>query len=1067
MILLLALLQAQTTGTRLLREPTISATQVAFAYANDIWVVGRDGGQARRLTSFPGTESRPAFSPDGKWIAFTASYGGNPDVYVVSADGGEPKRLTWHPCADAVAGWTPDGANVLFFSGRDGVPVGTVRLWKVPVAGGNETPLPVASAGSASLSADGTRLAYQHIVKWQDAWRNYRGGQAQPIWVVNLSDMALTKVPGPVSNNDNPAWVGNTVYFISDRDLARNVWAWDASSNQVRQVTHSKDFDVSTLAAGGGALVYERGGWIYTLDPATGQSKQLDITAAGDFAWDMPRWVDVSKQLSHASLSPTGQRALFEARGEIITVPAAKGDARNISKSSGTADRAPAWSADGKRIAWFSDAGGEYGLMVGDQDGLGEPRRIAIPKATFYYDPQWSPDGKYIAFTDEARNIVVVEIGSGKVTRVDGDTYATPERATVPQWSPDSRYLAYAKRLESQLLAVNIWSVADGRARQVTDGMSDAKSPTWDASGKYLWLLASTDVGPATAWLEMSAYERHVRYSIYAVVLAKNTPSPFLPESDEEKAAPPDSAKAAEKKDAPVTVAIDWDGLGRRIIPVPGVPARTYSSLTAGTTGVLFYTEDVENQPAPTLHRYDLAKRAAKPLLSMAASYSVSRDGKKLLYQSTDGWSIVPTEQDVRPGEGKLTADIQVWNDPRAEWAQIFREAWRFQRDYFYVPNVHGNDWTKIWEMYSPLVPYVAHRSDLSHLLRLLGGEVSVGHSFVFGGDEPEVKEVPLGLLGADIAEENGRFKVTKLYDGESWNPGLDGPLTIPGAQVAVGEYILQVNGVDVRGGNFYRYFEGTTGKQTVLRVNSRPVLEGSRTVTVVPVSAAQDGALRTASWVEGNRRFVDSASGGKLAYVWLPNTGGEGYVNFNRYYFAQQNRPGAIIDERFNGGGSVADYFIDIMRRNVWGFFNNPVGERKSWTSPAAGIWGPKVMLVNESAGSGGDMLPYMFKSGKLGTIVGTRTWGGLVGIWDVPPLIDGGLMTAPRGGFYNLNGEWDVENIGITPDIEVEQTPKEMAAGRDPQLERAVAEAMKQLAVWKSPLKGEPKPPVRALRP
>lgn len=1066
MLLLLALLQTQSATTKLLRDPTLSATQVAFAYANDIWVVGREGGAARRITSFPGTEERPAFSPDGRWIAFTASYGGNPDVYVVSASGGEPRRLTWHPGPDLVAGWTPDGTRVLFHSGRDNPPVFVPRLWTVPLEGGTETPLPIASAMSASFSADGKRLAYQHTVRWQEGWRNYRGGQAQPIWVVTLADMALTRIPGPVSLNDWPVWIGNTVYFVSDRDLARNVWAWDAGTNQVRQVTHHKDFDVTTLSGGGGALVYEQGGSLHLLDPATGQSKPLAITAAGDFSWEMPRWVDVSKQLTNASLSPTGQRALFEARGEIVSVPAAKGDARNISRTPGVADRAPAWSADGKKIAWFSDPGGEYALMIGDQDGLAEPRRIPIPKATFFYDPSWSPDGKYIAFTDAGRNLLVVDVATGQVTRADGDTYAHPERATVPVWSPDSKYIAYAKRLESQLLAVYIWSVADRRAHAVTDGMADAKSPAWDAGGKYLWLLASTDVGPATAWLEMSSYERHVRYSPYVVLLARSTPSPFLPESDEEKAA--DTSKAGAKKDSTVTVTIDWDGLENRILAVPGIPARPYGALKAGAAGVVFYTEDVENQPGATLHRFDLAKRAAKLFLPSVQGYSLSRDGKKLLYQAADGWGIVGTEGEVKPGDGKLALAVSVWNDPRAEWEQIFRESWRYQRDFLYVPNVHGADWNRIWEMYSPLVQHVAHRSDLSHLLRLLGGEVSIGHSFVFGGDEPEVKPVPIGLLGADIAEENGRFRVTKVYDGERWNPGLNAPLAAPGAEVRPGEYILQVNGVDARGpGNFYRYFEGLAGKQVVLRVNGRPTLEGSRAVTVVPVGGDKDAQLRTAAWVEGNRRWVDSASGGKLAYAWLPNTAGDGYVNFNRYYFAQQNRPGAIVDERFNGGGSVADYFIDIMRRSLWGFFNNPVGDRKPWTTPAAGIWGPKVMLANESAGSGGDMLPYMFKAGKVGTLVGTRTWGGLVGIWDVPPLVDGGAMTAPRGGFFNLNGEWDVENIGVTPDIEVEQTPKEMAAGRDPQLERAVAEAMKQLAAWKSPLRGEPPPPVRALRP
>lgn len=1062
-------------STRLLREPTVSATHIAFAYANDLWVVSKAGGEARRLTSFPGTESHPAFSPDGRTIAFTASYGGNADVYLLPAGGGEPRRLTWHPGEDQVRGWTPDGQRVIFATTRDGAPGGQPRLWSVSMNGGMEAPLPMRQAANGSYSPDGKRIAYEPVLRWQHEWRNYRGGQAQPIWVVDLASWSLTKIPGPVSVNEQPVWLANTIYFLSDRDLAMNVYGYDVGSGQVRQVTSHRDYDVKNLGGGGGSLVYEQGGNLHLLDPATGQSRKVEITARGDFPWAMPRWVEVGKQLTHASLSPTGQRALFEARGEIITIPVAKGDTRNLTRSPGSADRVPAWSGDGTKIAWFSDASGEYRLMIGDQDGLAKPREIPIPKPTFFYDLSWSPDGQRLAFTDAGRNLWVVEVATGKLTRADGDTYAHPERSLVPVWSPDSKWLAYAKRFETQFLAVMIWSVADGRVRQVTDGMADATSPAWDAGGKYLWFFASTSLGLNTGWLDMSSFEKHVQRALYLAVLAKDTPSPLLPESDEERGdtttAEGEKGQKGEKgekgKDSTVTVRIDFDGLEQRVVAVP-VPFRNYTSLKAGTAGVVFYTESVENQTGGTLHRYDLAKRETKPFLTGVQSFVLSKNGKKLLYRSADAWSVVATEGEPKAGEGKLKTEVSVWNDPRAEWRQIFREAWRYQRDYLYVTNLQGADWNRTWQMYEPLVEHVAHRSDLSHLLSLIGGELTLGHSFVFGGDAPEIKPVPIGLLGADLAEENGRYRISRIYGGEAWNPSLKPPLAAPGVTVAAGDYVLAVNGVEVRAGeNFHRFFEGTAGKQTVLRVNSRPSLDGARTVTVVPVGPEDDFSLRTAAWVEGNRRFVDSASGGKLAYVWLPNTSTEGYTYFNRYYFAQMDRQGAVIDERFNGGGFIADYFIDIMNRRLKGFFNNPVGERKPWTAPQAGIWGPKVMLINESAGSGGDMLPYMFKLEKIGPLVGTRTWGGLVGIWDVPPLVDGGLMTAPRGGFFNLAGEWEVENEGVTPDIEVEQTPKETVAGRDPQLERAVQEAMRMLAQWQSPLKAEPAAPVRVRRP
>jgi tricorn protease len=1063
-------------GTRVLRQPTVSATQIAFTYAGDIWVVDRNGGDARRVTSYPGVESNPQFSPDGKSIAFTGDYAGNPDVFVVDAGGGQPRRLTWHPGPDLVRGWTPDGKAVVFATDRENPRGDRLRLWSVPVVGGFEQPLPLPPMNRGMYAADGRRFAYEAITQWDIEWRNYRGGQNRPIQIFNFADSTVAAVPWDGSKDTWPAWLGNAVYFISDRDWGANVWRYDLAGGPgaLTQITHYSDFDVKTLGAGGGVLVYEEAGYLHLYDPANHSDKQLVVNVRGDLPWAAPRWIDAARYADAVSLSPTGKRALIGARGEIFTVPAEKGDVRNLTQSAGVADRAPVWSPDGKQIAWFSDASGEYRLMIGTQDGLTAPREIRLEHPTFYYDPAWSPDGKYLAFTDAGRVLWVVDVASGKVTRADGDNYAHPDRSLVPAWSPDSRWIAYAKRLTTQFRALMVYSLADNRARQLTDGLSDAGNPTWDASGKYLYFLASTEYGLGSGWLDLSSYDRRNRQAVYLAVLAADTPSPFLPESDEETgdttaapAATPASKgppRAAASADT-TRVRIDFEGLGQRVLDL-GLPTRAYTDLQAGAAGVVFVSEAVENQPGVTLQRYDLKKRKAEPFLSGVTLFSLSRDGKKLLYRVQDQWGIVATEQALKPGDGRIAVELRMRLDPRTEWQQIFREAWRFERDYLYVPNLHGADWNAVYGMYQPWIEHVGHRSDLTYILDLLGGELTLGHTFVGGGDYPPVDTVSVGLLGADIVAVGPRYRITRIYNGEEWNPGLKAPLRAPGVKVRPGDYLIEVNGVDLTTAtNLYRPFEGMANRQTVLRLNDRPTRDGSWTVTVVPVPSETE--LRTQAWVADNRRLVDSLSGGRLAYVWLPNTADDGYTYFNRYYFAQQNRPGVILDERYNHGGFIADYFVDLLNRPLRGYFNNPVADRKPWTEPLTGIFGPKVMLINEMAGSGGDMLPYLFHQMKLGPLVGARTWGGLVGIWDVPGLIDGGGITAPRGGFFNADGQWDVEDQGITPDIPVEATPQQLLTGHDTQLERGVAEALRLLEANPVRLKPEPAPPVRVRRP
>ncbi len=1071
--------------TRLLRMPTVGATGIAFAYANNIWVVGRQGGVARRLTSFQGATSNPHFSPDGRAIAFSAEYAGNIDVYVVAAEGAEPTRLTWHPGADLVQGWSHDGTAVLFTSSRaTWAPTAAPRFWTVPAAGGVEAPLPLPRGYQGKISADGTRIAYRMNSSWDEERRNYRGGQNRPIWIVDLKTFDLVSPPWTDSKDVDPAWVGDTVYFISDRDGVANVWAYDTRAKTLSQVTRFTDFDVKTLDAGAGVVVFEQAGAIHEFDPAAGRERVVPITATGDFPWMMPRWEDVTNRMAHVGLSATGKRVVAEARGEIFTIPVEKGDVRNLTHASGSAERDPAWSPDGKWVSYFSDRSGEYALVIEAQDGLSPPRVVALDHPKHYYTPSWSPDSKKIVYTDTDLKVWVMDVASGKAKVIGQDPWMVPERTLDPAWSPDSKWVAYASRLNTLYRAIVVANVETGETHQVTDGLADAMHPVWDASGKYLWFLASTDFGLGSQWLDMTSYDHDENFGLYLAVLKKGEPSPLLPESDEDTgiASAPARDEPGGAPRAAVTVAIDFDGLPQRILSVRGVPERQYSKLHAGVAGAVYYLEAPagRGERGSTLHRYRLQERKAAAFVTGVAEYDVSADGKKLLYRTPGANDAAPgaaprraarqppalfvVDADKEPpqaGKGRLEVSLRMHLDPKEEFRQIFDEGWRNQRDYLYVPNMHGADWPAMKTMYGQFLPYVMHRSDLNYLLDMMGAEIAIGHSYVRGGDMPEVPEPLGGLLGADFAIEDGRYKIVRIYDNESWNPDLRAPLAAPGVDVAVGDFILAIDGAELRApDNIHRLLDGTADRQTVLTVNRRPTMEGARRVTVVPV--ANEQGLRTRAWVEANRRLVDTLSNGALAYVYIPNTGQPGYTSFNRYYFAQQDRQGAVIDERFNGGGSAADYIVDVLQRDFDGYFNNVAGTRMPFTSPSAGIWGPKVMIVNEMAGSGGDLMPYMFKRRKIGPLVGERTWGGLVHTADTPPFVDGGTMIAPRGGFLSRAGAWAVENEGVAPDIAVENWPKDVIAGHDPQLERAVEEALRLLKAHPPErLTTEPPPP------
>ncbi len=1085
---------AQNHQMSLLQSPTVSKAQIAFAYGGDIWIVGREGGEAQRLVTGMNRLQNPIFSPDGTLIAYTGEYDGNVDVYVVAAAGGEPRRLTYHPGADQAVGWTIDGKRVLFNSHRDS-PNDSGRLFTVPVEGGFPTEIPLAMAEDGSYSPDGTHLAYMPVFQWEPDWKHYRGGQTTPIWIADLSDSSVVKIPRENSNDKNPMWVGKTVYFLSDRNGPVTLFAYDTGTQEVTEVIKNDGFDIKSASAGPDAIVYEQFGTIHLFDLKKHTSKPVEISVAGDMPQVRAHFVKVAtathSEILNANISPTGARAVFEAHGEILTVPAEKGDIRDITQTTAVEERDPAWSPDGKSIAYFSDESGEYALHIAPQNGIGAVRKIDLGKPpSFFYTPTWSPDNKKIAYSDKRLNLWYVDLDHPTPVKVDTDRFDSPLHEFDVVWSPDSKWLAYTRQLQSTLRAAFVYSLDTGKATQVTDGMSDVLYPNFDKNGKYLYFTASTDMGLSTGWLDMTSDAHPVTRSVYVAVLRKDLPSPIPPESDDEKAAEEskepkkagvdvdayaatdqaagdaqksDQAKEEAKKPEPVKVTIDFDGLSQRILSLP-IPAQNYVGLSTGKEGILYLQQaelvsvpgDGGGPPAVTLQRFDLKTRKTDKLLEGISTFAISFDGEKMLYQQQKKWFIAAADKPPAPGAGQLkTDDMEVHVDPRAEWKQMYHEVWRIERDFFYDPHYHGLNLDVAEKTFAPYVNDVMSRDDLNYLFAEMLSYMSVGHMFVRGGEQPDDPHVQVGLLGADYSIENGRYRFQKVFGGENWNPQLHAPLTQPGVNVKNGEYLLAVNGRDLHAtDNVYSFFQETAGKQTVIRVGPNADGSGGREVTVVPIP--NENQLRHLDWIEGNRRKVDELSGGRLAYVHLPDTAEGGFTNFNRYYFSQVGREGAVIDERYNHGGQLADYIIDYLRRPVMSLVETREGE--TYSEPVESIYGPKVMIINQFAGSGGDAMPWYFRKAGIGPLIGHQTWGGLVGIGGYPVLMDGGGVTAPRWAIYGLKGEWEVENHGIVPDVVVDMDPKLVREGHDPQLEKAVEVELDLLK--KNPPKTYPKP-------
>jgi tricorn protease len=1082
---------AQPEQVLLLRKPSVSRTQIVFSYAGDLWIVSREGGDARRLTSGIGKETDPVFSPDGTLIAFTGEYDGNQDAYVVPATGGVPQRLTYHPGSDEVVGWTRDGKSVLFRSQRNSYSFGFHRLFTTPLTGGMASEVPLPRAEEGSYSPDGSHMAYVPVMQWQRAWKRYRGGQTKRIWIVNLSDSRVEEeIPRENSNDFNPMWVNDTVWFLSDRNGTVGLFAYDCKTKQVRSVVSGNSFDIKSAGAGPDSMVYEEFGSIHLLDSQSGRDKRIDIRVAGDLPEVRAHFQKVEpKRIGFSGISPSGARAVFGARGEILTVPAEKGDIRNLTNTSDVAERDPAWSPDGKSIAYFSDESGEYALHVRDQNGMGEVRKIDLGRPpSFYYSPVWSPDSSKIAYTDKRLNVWYVDLAKKTPLHIDTDTYAGPFQILSPSWSPDSKWIAYSKQLRNHLHAIFVYSLDQQKHFQITDGMSDALYPCFDNQGKYLYLTASTDAALSVGWLDMSSLNRPVTRSIYAVVLKKGDPSPVAPESDEEKSVAKDkdtangkdaSAKDADKdktkekdhdkKEKPVSVEIDFADIGQRIVSLP-IPARNYNRIVVRKPGEVFLVEgplvdpiDFDPVgPSLILHKFDLKTRKVEKLMEDINSFDLSFNGEKMLYRRKDQWFIAPAAkpgaEPPKPGEGgPLKLDtLEVYVKPRDEWKHMYRQVWRDERDFLYDPGLHGLDRAAMEKKYEPYLDSMASRDDLNYLFEEMLGNITIGHMFVGGGDRPDTKKIKGGLLGADYNIDHGRYRFAHIYGGENWNPKLRAPLTQPGVEVSAGEYLLTVRGRELRApDNIYSFFEETAGQSVILRVGPNPDGSGSREVTVVPLEDETD--LRNLSWIEDNRRKVDQMTGGRVAYIYLPDTYSGGFTNFNRYFFAQVDKDAAIIDERFNGGGDIADYIIDYLRRPLLSYWTMREGE--DITTPLEGIFGPKVMITNEMAGSGGDAMPWLFRKAGIGPLVGKRTWGGLVGHYTNPQdLIDGGFTGTPNLAFYTPQSKWEIENHGVDPDVDVELDPAQWRQGHDAQLEKAVQVVLELMKKNPPPVRKRP---------
>jgi tricorn protease len=1064
--------------TKLLRYADVSKDAVVFSYAGDLWTASRQGGAARRLTSGAGDKLYPKFSPDGKWIAFTADYDGNPDVYVMSSDGGEPKRLTFHPSADTVLGWTPDGKNILFRSDRISTPPQrTTRLFLVSLQGGLPKVLPVPRGDLTTFSPDGNKIAYLETSQENRTWKRYRGGWSLPIAIYDLKKNTYEELPKASGMDMFPMWHGNTIYFISDRDGVMNLFGYDLATKQTKKLTDYKEYDIKWPSIGPDAVVYENGGLLYEYNLQNGSARNIPIEVRAEDLEARPEFKNVTKNIGSFGLSPSGVRAVLEARGNVFTVPAEHGNIRTLTTEHSTMHELnPAWSPDGKWIAYLSDKTGEYELYVRPQMG-GQDTRVTTDGGVYRYGPVWSQDSKKLLYWDKLHKLWWIGVDEKKPVQVDQGGYADIADGS---WSPDSLWIAYSKTDRRGAGQMYLYSLDQKKTTTVSNGFYNDTNPVFDPDGKYVFFLSQRYFFPSVGQLDQR-FNYYSTDGVFALTLKADEASPFKPQSDEEKAgekdkdkkeeksgaAKKDDAKATKdskeeakkdekKEEAPKPIQIDLAGIENRVAPAP-IASGIYANLAA-RKGKFFYLAqppearaagtEQDEAPRNILHVYDLEKREDKELLTGIDGYDLDQDGKKVIYKAGPVYGIQDAEPGkAKAGQGKLDlGGLQVHIDPREEWKQIFHEAWRIERDFYWDPAMTGHNWEQIGKRYEALLPWVAHRTDLNYLIGEMIAELNTSHTYVGGGDQPQYPHISVGLLGVDFEAHDGYYRIAKIYPGENWSEATRSPLTEPGLKVKPGDYLIAVNGQEAKSSqDVYAYFQNLAGKTVTLKLNSKPSNDDAWEISVKPTG--NENGARYLDWIDANRKRVSEATGGRIGYMHVPDTAIAGVIQFDKAFNAQLDKDGIIVDERDNSGGQIPDFYTEKLKRQLLALVAPRDTNDIPW--PPVAIYGPKIMIVNELAGSGGDAFPWFFHREKIGPIVGERTWGGLVGIGNAQPLRDGGFVTAPGFGFWSTDngGEWVVENHGVDPDYVVPQRPDLVVSGHDPQLEKAIELAKQAL--------------------
>lgn len=1040
---------------RMLQYPDVSKTHISFTYAGDIWVVPKTGGTAYRLTTAKGVEGFAKFSPDGSQLAFSGNYDGNTDVYVIPILGGLPKRITHHGMSDRVVDWFPDGKNLIFASSRESGKQRFNQFFKVSKDGGLAEKLPLPYAEFGSVSPDGRKIAFTIRTRMFRTWKRYLGGMAADIYVFDFDKMTSENISNHIANDEIPMWKENKIYFLSDRDKNQryNIWVYDLSTKQNKQLTFFDKFDVHFPSIGENEIVFEAGGLLYLLDLSTEKIRDVNVNVVTDGATLLAQNENVEKLIQNFSVSYNGSRALFEARGEIFSVPAENGAVINLTQSSGSAERFPAWSPNGKYIAYFSDKTGEYQLTIRDIENPSEEKILTSFDNGFRYNIYWSPDSKKLVFIDQTMRINLYDMSSDKLTEVDNQLwyYEGNLRNFNVSWSADSRYFTYGKDQMNRVSAIAVYDTKEGKLHQVTSGFYNDSNPVFDPEGKYLYFLTNRNFNPVysdfdNTWIYINSTQ------IAAVTLSKETLSPVAPKNDsltvkKDEETKPEDKKSEEKKDEKKVkdIKIDFDGFEERLVILPP-SAGNYGNLSAVSGKVIFHrspNSGSADKKKPVMF-YDLEKREEKTIVEDADSYQISADGKKILIAKQNSYSIVDVAPDQKPDKKLPTNQLEMTVVPKEEWKQIFNDVWRLERDFFYDKNMHGVDWKEMKKRYGSLIGNAVTRTDVNYIIGELIAELNASHTYRGGGDEELPSQRAVGYLGIDWELNNGAYRIKRIIKGAPWDSEVSSPLSASGLKVKEGDYILAVNGLKIDvSKDPSSSFEGLADKTIELTINNKPSTDGAWTVVVKTLS--DETRLRNLEWIESNRKRVEEATDGKIGYIYVPSTGIDGQTELARQFYAQFNKQGLIIDERFNNGGQIPDRFIELLDRKPLAFW--AVRDGKNWQWPPTANFGPKVMLINGWSGSGGDAFPDYFRKAKLGPLVGARTWGGLIGITGAPTLIDGGTVTVPTFRMYDPDGKWFKEGHGVDPDIEVPEDPGKLAKGVDVQLERAIQEALRLL--------------------